>query len=202
MDYVDTGGLRIARRIYDFINNEAVPGTGVATAQFWQGLGALIRDLMPHNKSLLDKRDALQGQIDAWHLENRGKLISPEGYVRFLRDIGYLQPEPSDFSIGTENVDAEIATIAGPQLVVPVTNARYALNAANARWGSLYDALYGTDALPEDGGATRGAATTLSAASGSSPSRAGPGSGGATRHRQPSRCQGYMYRGRPTCGHA
>ena len=158
MDYVDTGGLRIARRIYDFINNEAVPGTGVATAQFWQGLGALIRDLMPHNKSLLDKRDALQGQIDAWHLENRGKLISPEGYVRFLRDIGYLQPEPSDFSIGTENVDAEVATIAGPQLVVPVTNARYALNAANARWGSLYDALYGTDALPEDGGATRGSA--------------------------------------------
>jgi malate synthase len=158
MDYLDTGGLRIARRLRDFINNEVVPGTGVEAAQFWQGFDALIRDLAPRNKSLLDKRDTLQRQVDAWHLENRGKLINPEGYVRFLRDIGYLQPEPSDFSIGTGNVDDEIATIAGPQLVVPVTNARYALNAANARWGSLYDALYGTDALPEDGGAKRGAA--------------------------------------------
>jgi malate synthase len=156
MDYVDAGGLRIARRLYDFVDTEAAPGTGVATAQFWRGLGALIRDLAPHNKSLLEKRDALQRQIDAWYLENRGKPISPEGYTRFLREIGYLQPEPSDFSIGTGNVDAEIATIAGPQLVVPVTNARYALNAANARWGSLYDALYGTDALPEDNGASRG----------------------------------------------
>ena len=156
MDYLNAGGLRIARRLYEFINNEAAPGTGVATAQFWRGLDTLIRDLAPHNKSLLDKRDALQSQIDAWHLRHRGKRISPEAYVQFLRDIGYLHPEPSDFSIGIENVDAEIATIAGPQLVVPVTNARYALNAANARWGSLYDALYGTDALPEDGGATRG----------------------------------------------
>jgi malate synthase len=156
MDYLDAGGLRIARRLYDFVNKEAVPGTGVSTEQFWQGLGALIRDLAPHNAALLDKRDAMQRQIDAWHLENRGKRISAEGYVGFLRDIGYLQPEPANFSIGTENVDAEIATIAGPQLVVPVTNARYALNATNARWGSLYDALYGTDALPEDGAATRG----------------------------------------------
>jgi malate synthase len=156
MDYQDAGGLRIARRLYDFVNNEVVPGTGVSTDQFWQGLGALIRDLAPQNVALLGKRDAMQRQIDAWHLENRGKHISAEGYVGFLRDIGYLQPEPSNFSISTENVDAEIATIAGPQLVVPVTNARYALNAANARWGSLYDALYGTDALPEDGAATRG----------------------------------------------
>ncbi len=155
MQYVDAGGLRIARQLYDFINHEAIAGTGVAATQFWQGLGALIHELAPRNKALVEKRDDLQRQIDAWHLENRGKAVSPESYTKFLRSIGYLEPEPADFSIGTEDVDPEIATIAGPQLVVPVTNARYALNAANARWGSLYDALYGTDAIPEDGGAER-----------------------------------------------
>jgi malate synthase len=156
MDYVNAGGLKVARPLYAFINAEAIPGTGIDADAFWNGFGALIGDLAPRNRALLDRRDALQRQIDAWHLGNRGKPIDPAAYQDFLRGIGYLQPEPADFSIGTSNVDPEIASIAGPQLVVPVTNARYALNAANARWGSLYDALYGTDAIPEDAGATRG----------------------------------------------
>jgi malate synthase len=156
MDFVTAGGMQVARPLYDFVNAEAIPGTGVAPGAFWEGFGALVRDLAPRNKALLERRDALQGQIDAWHLERRGKPIDPAVYTEFLRGIGYLQPEPPDCSISTANVDAEIASIAGPQLVVPVTNARYALNAANARWGSLYDALYGTDAIAEDGGATRG----------------------------------------------
>jgi malate synthase len=156
MDYVDAGGLRIARPLYDFVNDEAIPGTGVTPASFWRDLGTLIRDLAPNNAALLNRRDALQQQIDAWHQEQRGKPIDTAACTEFLRAIGYLQPEPPDFSIGTDNADPEIASIAGPQLVVPVTNARYALNAANARWGSLYDALYGTDVLPEDNGATRG----------------------------------------------
>jgi malate synthase len=156
MEFVNAGGLQVARPLYDSINAEAIPGTGIEAATFWQGFGALIGDLAPRNKALLDKRDAMQKQIDAWHLGDRGKAVDAGAYLDFLRGIGYLQSEPADFSIGTGNVDPEIASIAGPQLVVPVTNARYALNAANARWGSLYDALYGTDALPEDGGATRG----------------------------------------------
>jgi malate synthase len=156
MDLVTAGGMQVARPLYDFVNTEAIPGTGVEPGAFWHGFGALIRDLSPRNRAVLDRRDALQRQIDAWHKAQRGKPLDRGAYTEFLRGIGYLEPEPADFSIGTENVDPEIAGIAGPQLVVPVTNARYALNAANARWGSLYDALYGTDALPEDGGATRG----------------------------------------------
>ena len=156
MDLVTAGGVQVARTLYDFVNAEAIPGTGVAQAAFWRGLGALIRDLAPRNRALLDRRDTLQRQIDAWHLEQRGKPIDAAAYTEFLRGICYLQPEPPAFSIATRNVDPEIAAIAGPQLVVPVTNARYALNAANARWGSLYDALYGTDAIPEDAGAMRG----------------------------------------------
>jgi malate synthase len=156
MDTIDAGGLRIAQPLYQFVNAEAIPGTGVDAATFWSGFGALVRDLAPRNRTLLDRRDALQRQIDAWHLANRGRPLDQAAYTAFLSDIGYLEPDPPDFSIDTENVDPEIASIAGPQLVVPVTNARYALNAANARWGSLYDALYGTDAIPEDGGATRG----------------------------------------------
>jgi malate synthase len=156
MDLVTAGGVQVARALYNFVNAEAIPGTGIAPAEFWQGFGALLRDLAPRNRALLEQRDALQRQIDAWHLEHRGKPVEPAGYTDFLRGIGYLQPEPPDFSVGTHNVDPEIASIAGPQLVVPVTNARYALNAANARWGSLYDALYGTDAIPDDAGATRG----------------------------------------------
>jgi len=157
MDYVNAGGLRVARRLYDFVNAEAVPGTGIDAKVFWQGYGALIHDLAPRNRALLAKRDELQGRIDAWHLDHRDGPVDCDAYLKFLRGIGYLQPEPADFSIGTVNVDPEIASIAGPQLVVPVTNARYALNAANARWGSLYDALYGTDVIPDDGCATRGA---------------------------------------------
>ena len=151
MHLVDACGLQVARPLFSFINDEALPGTGVIAETFWQGLAHLVRDLAPRNKALLQRRDELQRQIDAWHLANHDAGT----YIEFLRDIGYLQPEPADFSITTSNVDAEIATIAGPQLVVPVTNARYAVNAANARWGSLYDALYGTDAIPEHNNAAR-----------------------------------------------
>jgi malate synthase len=156
MDYVNAGGLRVARSLHDFVNAEAIPGTGVEATAFWQGFGSLVRDLAPRNRELLARRDALQCKIDAWHCENRGRPIDAGAYLEFLRGIEYLQPEPADVAIGTSNVDPEIASIAGPQLVVPVTNARYALNAANARWGSLYEALYGTDAIPEDDGASRG----------------------------------------------
>jgi len=155
MDHVETGGLRVARALYDFVNNEALPGTSVDPAAFWTGYGALIRDLAPRCQALLDKRASLQKQIDGWHLANRGKAVDQSEYQGFLRSIGYLLDEPADFAVATTNVDPEIASLAGPQLVVPVTNARYSLNAANARWGSLYDALYGTDAIPEDNGATR-----------------------------------------------
>ncbi|MEJ0015260.1 MAG: malate synthase G [Acetobacteraceae bacterium] len=155
MDFVTAGGLRVARVLYDFVTTEAIPGTGVEPAAFWQGFGALIADLAPRNKALLQQRDALQGQVDAWHQEHRGRPVDTAAYTEFLRGIGYLRDEPGAVAVATSNVDAEIASIAGPQLVVPVTNARYALNAANARWGSLYDALYGTDAIPNENGAAR-----------------------------------------------
>ncbi|HEX5795116.1 MAG TPA: malate synthase G [Geminicoccaceae bacterium] len=155
---IDAGGLRVAQALYDFIEHEALPGTGIDPERFWSGLSAIIHELAPRNRALLARRDELQARIDAWHLEQRGRRFAPAAYKAFLAEIGYLLPEGEDFSAGTANVDPEISTVAGPQLVVPVTNARYALNAANARWGSLYDALYGTDALPEDGGAARGTA--------------------------------------------
>jgi malate synthase len=154
-DRVEASGLSIAANLYEFINGEALAGTGIAPDQFWDAFAAILDDLAPKNKALLEKRDALQAKIDAWYLEHRGQASDPAAYKQFLRDIGYLLPEGDAFSISTENVDAEIATIPGPQLVVPVMNSRYALNAANARWGSLYDALYGTDALgdlPQAGG--------------------------------------------------
>ena len=156
MDYVEHSGIRIATPLYTFVNSEALPGTSITSDAFWGGFADLLKDLAPRCKALLRVRDSIQQQIDDWHRANKGKPVDPEAYLSFLRGIGYLVQEPASVAVHTANVDPEIATLAGPQLVVPVTNARYALNAANARWGSLYDALYGTDAIPEDGGATRG----------------------------------------------
>lgn len=152
---VQVGGLQVAKELYDFINNEALPGTGVDVEQFWHRFDSIVHDLAPRNRELLAKRDDIQAQIDAWHRDNRDSF-NFDNYKSFLQEIGYLLPEGEDFTATTENVDPEMATMAGPQLVVPVMNARYALNAANARWGSLYDALYGTDAISEENGAEKG----------------------------------------------
>ncbi|MBY8860589.1 malate synthase G [Nocardia sp. CA2R105] len=153
---IQVGGLQVAGVLHDFVQNEALPGTGVDSAAFWTGAEQVINDLAPRNRALLAERDEIQGKLDAWHAENPGAGYDKTAYKQFLTEIGYLRPEPADFAIGTQNVDDEIATTAGPQLVVPVMNARFAINAANARWGSLYDALYGTDAIPEIGGAEKG----------------------------------------------
>ncbi len=152
---IQLAGLQIARPLYDLVRDEIAPGTGISADRAWQGFADLVRELTPRNRALLARRDELQARIDAWHLERKGRPHDAAAYKQYLYDIGYLLPEGDDFSIGTENVDDEIARIAGPQLVVPVNNARYALNAANARWGSLFDALYGTDAIPEDAGAEK-----------------------------------------------
>ena len=153
---VQVGGLQVAKALYDFVNNEAIPGTGIAAEKFWAGAAAVIKDLAPKNRALLAKRDELQAQIDAWHQARQGQAHDAAAYKAFLQEIGYLLPEPEDFHATTTNVDEEIARLAGPQLVVPVMNARFALNASNARWGSLYDALYGTDVISEEGGAEKG----------------------------------------------
>ena len=152
---VTVGNLRVAQVLYDFINNEALPGTDIDPDSFWAGVDKVVTDLSPQNQDLLARRDDLQAQIDKYHRQHVIEPIDPEGYKQFLTDIGYLQPEPDDFTITTAGVDDEITTTAGPQLVVPILNARFALNAANARWGSLYDALYGTDVIPEDDGAEK-----------------------------------------------
>jgi malate synthase len=156
-DRVSVGNLRVARVLYDFVNNEALPGTDIDPDSFWAGVDKVVTDLTPQNQDLLKRRDELQAQIDRWHRQRVIAPLDPEAYREFLTEIGYLRPEPDDFTITTSGVDAEITTTPGPQLVVPVTNARFALNAANARWGSLYDALYGTDVIPETEGAEQGA---------------------------------------------
>ncbi len=158
IDYVRKGRLNVAKVLAAFIDQEALPGTGVDGAVFWAGLEHIIATLAPENRALLAKRQTIQSEIDAWHRANRGRPNDPAAYRAFLESIGYLVPEGPDFTIDTAGVDDEIATMAGPQLVVPVSSARMSLNAANARWGSLYDALYVSDAIPEDGGAARGAA--------------------------------------------
>ena len=155
MERQDRAGLAVDAALAAFVESRALPGTGVSPAAFWAGFATLIRDLGPRNRALLDRRETLQAEIDSWHLGRREQVWDSAGYRDFLTNIGYLVAEGPDFAIETANVDAEMAQIAGPQLVVPVMNARYALNAANARWGSLYDALYGTDALgdlPQGGG--------------------------------------------------
>ena len=155
MNFVQTGRLSVAQPLHAFVEREALPGPGISAAAFWSGLADLVHDFGERNRQLLDVRDGLQARIDAYHAGRIGQPLNLSDYESFLREIGYLLPQIDDFIIRTRNVDEEIAHIAGPQLVVPLSNARYALNAANARWGSLYDALYGTDAIPEDGGATR-----------------------------------------------
>ncbi|MGO4001170.1 malate synthase G [Pseudomonas fluorescens] len=155
-EHVQVGGLQVAKVLFDFVNNEAIPGTGLTAEQFWAGADKVIHDLAPKNKALLAKRDDFQARIDAWHQERAGQAHDAVAYKAFLQDIGYLLPEAADFQATTQNVDEEIARMAGPQLVVPVMNARFALNASNARWGSLYDALYGTDAISEADGAEKG----------------------------------------------
>ena len=150
-NYQSKAGLAVHPLLVDFIEKEALPGLAVSADGFWDGFAALVREHMPTNARLLARRDELQGKIDDWHREHGPVANDPAGYESFLRRIGYLVEEPGAFSIGTDGLDPEIASVCGPQLVVPVSNARYALNAANARWGSLYDALYGTDAIGRDG---------------------------------------------------
>ena len=153
-DRINVHGLQVEPVLYDFINNEALPGSGVDQEAFWSGAAGVINDLAPRNRELLAIRDDLQAKIDQWHRDHPGAVDFP-AYKAFLTEIGYLVDVPEDFQISTSGVDSEIAETAGPQLVVPILNARFALNAANARWGSLYDALYGTDVIPETDGAEK-----------------------------------------------
>lgn len=155
-DMIQAGNIQVAAELYNFINDEALPGTGIDQDHFWASVDSLVNELGPRNAALLAKRDDLQAKLDTWHKAHRDSEFDPTAYKAFLTEIGYLVAEGEAFGVETANVDPEISTIAGAQLVVPITNARYALNAANARWGSLYDALYGTDVISEDGGAELG----------------------------------------------
>jgi malate synthase len=155
-NFVEIGGLKVNKELYHLVRDEIAPGTGVNADRFWKSFGEIVRDLAPKNRALLEKRDKLQKQIDQYHLAHKGQPFNREEYKTFLKEIGYLVPEGKSFRVTTANVDPEITEIAGAQLVVPLDNARYALNAANARWGSLYDALYGTNVIPEEDGAEKG----------------------------------------------
>ena len=154
--YVFLGKLSISSKLLNFVNDELLPGTGVTKENFWRGLDKCVHELAPKNRKLLEFRENLQKKIDVWHRDKKAEKIDIKEYSTFLSEIGYLKKEGEKFIIETKNVDSEISSIAGPQLVVPVMNARYSLNAANARWGSLYNALYGTDVIPESDGASRG----------------------------------------------
>ena len=155
---VTIGGLKVDQELYGLVRDEIAPGTGVDPQSFWVSLGQIVADLGPRNRQLLARRKELQNQIDDWCRTKRGRPLDEKEYRAFLIDIGYLVREGENFQVTTTNVDREIAEVSGPQLVVPLDNARYALNAANARWGSLYDALYGTDVIPEADGAEKGEA--------------------------------------------
>jgi len=155
-DRTNVHRLQVASELFRFIEQQVLPGTGIEPTAFWLGFDAIVHDLAPKNAALLAERDRLQSQLDAWHKQNPGPIKAPRKYRAFLEKIGYLVPVPARTRVTTKHVDAELALQAGPQLVVPITNARYALNAANARWGSLYDALYGTNVIPEDNGAEKG----------------------------------------------
>ena len=152
MSITEKNGLKINTKLFDFVNNEIIPGTNIKKEEFWNNFGNIVHELAPINKKLIQKREDIQKKIDEWHKKNKGEELNKKEYLQFLKSISYIVEEKDDFNIETTNVDDEIAIIAGPQLVVPVDNARYALNAANARWGSLYDALYGTDVIPGDKG--------------------------------------------------
>ncbi len=150
MSLIERNGLKISSKLFDFINNEVIPGTNIKSEEFWESFAIAVDELAPINKSLIKKREDIQKKIDEWHKQKRGIELDKEEYKKFLKSISYIVEEKEDFKIETSNVDIEISSIAGPQLVVPVDNARYALNAANARWGSLYDSLYGTDVISGD----------------------------------------------------
>ncbi|HHB83200.1 MAG TPA: malate synthase G, partial [Devosia sp.] len=151
MSYTILSGLQVDLKLVNFIEEQALPGSGVDSVQFWDGLANLVNEVAPRNRELLAVREEIQGKIDDWHAENGAVGDDPAGYRAFLRSIGYIVETPEDFIVEPGEMDPEISSICGPQLVVPVSNARYALNAANARWGSLFDALYGTDAISQKG---------------------------------------------------
>ena len=148
MKIIEKNGLKISSVMFDFVNNEAIPETGLDSDQFWAKFSEVVHEMAPTNKYLIEKRETIQKKIYDWHKSNKGQEFDKTEYIKFLKSLDYLIEEKNEFKIETSNVDEEISSIAGPQLVVPVDNARYALNAANARWGSLYDALYGTDVIP------------------------------------------------------